>query len=195
MSLSKEEIITFNQEINKSLKNQYKLLENLLDWSRIQTGKMEFRPIRINLTEKVCDIINILNGNAVQKEICLINNVANDIFVNADQNMLQSIIQNLVSNAIKFTNHKGKIVIEAIEKDNFYHISVKDTGIGIHPKDVHKLFRIDIQFTMLGTEKEKGTGLGLNLCKELVEKHGGKIWAESEPGKGTTFIFTLPEDI
>jgi PAS domain S-box-containing protein len=195
MTLSKDEIMNFNQEIHRSLKNQYKLLENLLDWSRIQTGKMEFRPARLNLKEKVGDILNVLKGNAVQKEICLINNIQDNIFVNADPNMLQSVIQNLVSNAIKFTNHKGNISVDADEKNNFYNISVKDNGVGIDPKDIHKLFRIDVQFTMLGTEREKGTGIGLNLCKELVEKHGGKIWVESELGKGTTFIFTLPKDI
>ena len=156
---------------------------------------MEFRPVRLNLKEKVADILNVLRGNAVQKEICLINNIPENIFVNADPNMLQSVIQNLVSNAIKFTNHKGSISVDAEEKNNIYNISVKDNGVGIDQKDIHKLFRIDVQFTMLGTEREKGTGIGLNLCKELIEKHGGKIWVESELGKGTTFIFTLPKDI
>ena len=108
--------------------------------------------------------------------------------------MIQSIIQNLVSNAIKFTECKGKIIIKAVKKDDFIEISVKDDGIGIDAKDIYKLFRIDVQFTKLGTAKERGTGLGLNLCKELVEKHGGKIWAESEVGKGTTFTFTIPRD-
>ena len=193
-TLSKDEILNFNKEIHKSLKNQYRLLENLLEWSRIQTGKLEYQPVKINLNEKVNDVFNILIGNAVKKEISLINNVVKNTYIKADQNMIQSIIQNLVSNAIKFTECKGKIIIKAVKKDDFIEISVKDDGIGIDAKDIYKLFRIDVQFTKLGTAKERGTGLGLNLCKELVEKHGGKIWAESEVGKGTTFTFTIPRD-
>ena len=156
---------------------------------------MEYQPLKINLNEKVNDILNILNGNAIKKEISLVNEVNSDILVKADQNMIQSIIQNLVSNAIKFTDCKGKIVVSAVKKDSMVEISVKDNGVGIDPKDLYKLFRIDVQFTKLGTAREKGTGLGLNLCKELVEKHGGRIWADSKLGKGTTFTFTLPLDI
>ena len=194
-TLSKEEMMNFSKEIHKSLKNQYRLLENLLEWSRFQRGKMEYQPVKINLNEKVVDIINVLIGNAASKKISLVNNVGNNIFIKADQNMIQSVIQNLVSNAIKFTECKGKITVNAVEKDGMVEISVADNGVGIDPKDLYKLFRIDVQFSKLGTAREKGTGLGLNLCKELVEKHGGQIWANSVLGKGTTFTFTIPKDV
>lgn len=192
MSMEKGEIINFNKEIHKALKNQYRLLENLLEWSRIQTGKLEYQPVKVNLFEKVNDVINVLMGNAVKKEISLINNVSNDVILKADQNMIQSILQNLISNAIKFTNIKGEININAVERPGFAEISIADNGIGIDSKDLNFLFRIDVQYSRLGTAKEKGTGLGLGLCKELVEKHGGKIWAESKLGSGTTFTFTVP---
>ena len=105
--------------------------------------------------------------------------------------MINTILRNLLANAIKFTPQLGKIFVSLAKNDEFYEVSIKDNGIGIAEENIHKLFRIDSKFTTLGTEKERGTGLGLILCKEFVEKHGGRIWAKSELGKGSTFIFSL----
>ncbi len=190
--LTIEETRNFNREMYKTLKNQFKLLENLLEWSRIQTGKMEYFPSNLDLRIRVSEVANILMGNAVKKGIDLSNEIRPNLYVYADENMLRTILHNLISNAIKFTHTYGQITIEAIPKNGEVEISISDNGVGITAEEIEKLFRIDIQFTKPGTSKEKGTGLGLMLCKELVEKHGGKIKVESEPGKGSKFIFTLP---
>ncbi len=191
---SREEIAKFASEMNSSLKNQFKLLENLLEWSRLQTGRMQYAPVKINLMEKVNDIIALLSGNALKKNISIINNVLNNAFVWADANMLQSILQNLLANAIKFTKSGGTIAVTSESTDKkMVRIFVKDTGVGISKNNLQKIFRTDSTVTTQGTENERGTGLGLLLCKEMIERHGGTISVESELEKGTTFFFTLPE--
>jgi PAS domain S-box-containing protein len=191
--LSAEERTRFIKEINNTLKNQFKLVENLLDWSRLQTGRMIYSPEKINLHETVESNFQLLKPKSVSKNIALINQVSQDIFVFADVYMFQSILQNLVSNAIKFSNSGGKVTVLAEEDNNVVNISIVDTGIGISQADIEKIFKLDIQHTTLGTENEKGTGLGLIICKELVEKNGGKIWIESEIGNGTKFFVKLPK--
>ncbi len=190
-SISKEERDRFIRELNHTIKNQYKLVENLLDWSRIQTGRMEFSPEKINLSESIDSNISLLNANASAKKIELINQVHDNVFVTADLNMLQSVIQNLISNAIKFTNSGGQVTISSEAKNDTIEISIKDTGVGMSKEDIENIFRIDKHHSTLGTAQEKGTGLGLIICKELVEKNNGKIWIESELKKGSKFIFTL----
>ncbi len=190
-SISKEERDRFIRELNNTIKNQYKLVENLLDWSRIQTGRMEFLPEKINLSESVDSNISLLNQNALIKNIELINQVQNNNFVFADLNMLQSVIQNLISNAIKFTRPNGKVIISSETRNNHVEISVKDTGVGMSKDVLENLFRIDKHHSTLGTSQEKGTGLGLIICKELIEKNEGEIWIESEANKGSKFTFTL----
>ncbi|MCL5029385.1 MAG: PAS domain S-box protein [Bacteroidetes bacterium] len=190
-SITKEERDRFIRELNNTIKNQYKLVENLLDWSRIQTGRMEFLPEKINLAESVESNISLLNQNALAKNIELVNLVQNDFFVFADLNMLQSVIQNLISNAIKFTNPDGKVTISSEEKNSHIEISVSDTGVGMSNDVLNNIFRIDKHHSTLGTAQEKGTGLGLIICKELVEKNQGIIWIESEIKKGSKFTFTL----
>ena len=190
-SISKEERDRFIRELNNTIKNQYKLVENLLDWSRIQTGRMEFLPEKINLSESVDSNISLLNQNALIKNIELINQVQNNNFVFADLNMLQSVIQNLISNAIKFTRPNGKVIISSETRNNHVEISVKDTGVGMSKDVLENLFRIDKHHSTLGTSQEKGTGLGLIICKELIEKNEGEIWIESETNKGSKFTFTL----
>jgi len=111
----------------------------------------------------------------------------------ADENMFKTIMRNLVSNGIKFTNEGGSVYLTAIANEKFVNLGIQDSGIGLSRENINKLFRIDLNYTTLGTNKERGTGLGLVLCKELVEKNGGKIWVESEVGKGTKFIFSLPK--
>ncbi|MGE5362901.1 MAG: ATP-binding protein [Bacteroidota bacterium] len=189
--LSKEEIKNFTIHINSYTKNLYNLTENLLQWSRLQTGKLDYQPIRVDLHDMVADALNILMANALKKSITLENSVPEDTLVWGDQNMLRSVIQNLVSNAIKFTNTEGTVAISCFESNEFYEIWVKDNGIGIRTEDQDKIFRIDTTHSTLGTAQEKGTGLGLILCRDLITKHGGNIWLESEPGEGSTFKFTL----
>jgi len=191
---SKEEITKFAAEMNNSLKNQFKLLENLLEWSRLQTGRMQYAPVTCNLLEKVNEVTSLLLGNALKKNITVASSVSPEIFALVDTNMLQSILQNLLANAIKFTRPGGNIEVSALSIDEkMISISVKDTGVGISPNSLHKIFRTDSTVTTPGTENEKGTGLGLLLCKEMIERHGGTISVESELEKGTTFFFTLPK--
>jgi PAS domain S-box-containing protein len=192
--LSSEERTRFIKDINSTLKNQFKLVENLLDWSRLQTGRMIYSPEKINLLETVESNFQLFKPKAVSKNIALIHKVPPEIFVFADAYMLESILQNLISNAIKFTKAGGKVTVLAEEDNNIVNISIVDTGIGISHLDIEKIFKLDIQHTTLGTEDEKGTGLGLIICKELIEKNGGKIWIESEIGNGTKFFVELPKD-
>jgi len=122
----------------------------------------------------------------------LIESLQNEIVLTADENMLNTVLRNLISNAIKFTPKGGQVKVEVEVEDSQVIISVSDTGIGMKPETIEKLFKIETSFTTRGTENEKGTGLGLLLCKEFIEKHEGKIWVESEEGKGSTFSFSLP---
>ncbi|MGE5409481.1 MAG: sensor histidine kinase, partial [Clostridiales bacterium] len=192
-TMSNEEIKSFVNNIHKSAMNVFNLLENLLQWSRIQTGRMEYVPARFDIYDIVEQAISVLLGNAVKKGIDIISEVPLNSLVIADCNMVSSVIQNLISNSIKFTSRGGTVKISVNELVKYFEISVSDNGLGIPQKDIDKLFRIDVHHTTAGTGNEKGTGLGLILCKELIEKNGGKIWAESTLGEGATFRFTLPK--
>jgi PAS domain S-box-containing protein len=178
--------------INTSAKNNLHLLENLLTWAKTQTEQIEFIPENLKLYPIVEEIFLVLNSSASLKNIKLISSLSDDIVAYADRCMLSTILRNLISNAIKFTNSGGKIDISAVSKQDHIEISVTDNGVGINEENQKKLFGADVNFTLLGTESESGTGLGLMLCKEFVEKHGGRIWVESEVGKGSKFAFTLP---
>jgi signal transduction histidine kinase len=191
-----DKIKEFVKYINDSSKQGFNLLENLLVWSRSQTGKITINPVTFNLNEIIRDNLYLHKNSAISKNIDLFSINCNESFVIADVNMISTVVRNLISNAIKYTSEGGKITIScSIEKaDNkqFRRVSVKDTGVGIAKKDIHKLFAIDNNFSTPGTRDEKGTGLGLILCHEFVEKNGGKIWVESEVGKGSNFIFLVP---
>lgn len=191
-TLTKEEIVNFTSGIKEISKNIFDHLNNLLEWSRISRGKFDFEPKKIDLAESASKAIELLSGNASKKGIDLISKVGNKVYVNADEYMLNSIFQNLISNAIKFTNMGGYAVISAQKKGDFIEVSVRDSGIGMSDEDLEKIFRLDKHYTIAGTANEQGTGLGLIICKEMVEKHGGKIWVESKKGFGSKFIFTLP---
>ena len=187
----------FISHIYFSIQNTYKLLEDLLLWARSQKGTIDFKPTKGKLNLFIEETYNLLNQLAQDREISLKNQIPEDLFVEADNNMLNTIVRNLVSNAIKFTAKKGTIIISAKSttgqnNNNFIEISVKDNGIGIKDESIENLFNIATNISTKGTENETGTGLGLILCKEFVEKHGGEIWAESEVGKGSTFLFTFP---
>ena len=163
-----------------------------MQWSRAQTGYISYSPVSIKLKDIIEETINLLLSDAQQKNITLESTVIAEIMVYADENMLKTILRNLIANAIKFTPNNGRIYIEAGNRKSEVEVIVGDTGVGISKEDIDKLFRIDTVFTTLGTADEKGTGLGLLLCKEFVEKHGGKIWIDSIEGKGSEFKFTLP---
>ncbi|MDA3911107.1 MAG: transporter substrate-binding domain-containing protein [Bacteroidales bacterium] len=179
------------QIINLSAKNTLVLLDNLLHWSKTQTGKNIYKPEKIHLSEIVREILELSKSLAKIKDISLEYTYNEDFEVYADVNMLKTILRNLISNAIKYTHSNGKIVISAVQNQNNIEITVTDNGVGMSEENRSKLFKIDTNITTPGTANEKGSGLGLILCKEFVEKHGGKIWAESEEGKGSTFYFTL----
>ena len=190
-SLNKLREITILQR--KSIDNLCSLLENLLIWTRIQRGMIEYKPQRIDIEYVVMWNVKLLKPDAEKKLITLKISVEKETYVYSDLNMLDTIVRNLISNAIKFTNNNGHIEISAISDQNIVVVSVSDTGIGISEKHLLKLFRIEDKYQRLGTSHEKGTGLGLILCKEFVERNGGKIWCESQIGAGSTFKFTLPK--
>lgn len=170
----------------------FRFLENLLDWANSHRGYMVFSPEFLSISDLVSEIIESQLEFAVKKNITLRNDIIDDVKILADRNMLIIILRNLVSNAIKFTPREGEIIVTTIKKDAFLEVSVKDSGVGVSEKVKNDLFNIGVNQSSKGTENEKGTGLGLILCKEFVQKHGGQIWVESEPGKGSTFKFTLP---
>ncbi len=180
------------EHVYKSAERLYALLENLLTWSRIQRGAMKCKPEEFDLQEIAENNIDLFFSKAEQKRVLLKTSVQEGMGVYADYNMVNTVIRNLVSNALKFTSTDGIIEISAQNRNDHFEISVSDTGAGIPAEDLAKLFRIDVQYTNLGIDGEKGTGLGLILCQDLVEKNGGRIWVESEVAKGTTFRFTLP---
>lgn len=187
----KKQYIEFIQESSKSMLN---LVNSLLDWTRLQTGRINFEPERINVKHVISKAIQILSGTALQKQINLVSNLTKDFYVHADENLLLQVFNNLISNAIKFTKLNGNIIISAvadIEKRQV-RFSVKDDGVGMKKEDIAKLFKIDSKFTTSGTEGEKGSGLGLSLVSEIINKHGGTIWVESELEHGSEFIFTIP---
>jgi len=182
----------FSNIIHQSAKLTFNLLENLLDWSRSQTGNLKFNPETFDINELVLENLDLFQSTAKNKNIKFFNEVDYSIKVYADQNMIRTILRNLISNAIKFTNQGGFVRITSSLSKGFNTISVIDNGVGINYDDQEKLFRIDTNITRQGTEKERGTGLGLILCKEFVERNGGKIGFESQPGKGSRYFFTVP---
>ncbi|MCX6288038.1 MAG: PAS domain-containing sensor histidine kinase [Bacteroidetes bacterium] len=191
--LTQDQIQNMAVNMRKSATSIYSLLENLLDWSRLQRGVITCKPAPILLLPKVSADMAMALESAHKKEIELIFNVPEDLVVFADENMLGGILRNLASNAVKFTPKCGEVTIAAKAiPDKGVEISVKDTGIGMTKEMIRKLFSLDGNTNRKGTESEPSSGLGLIICKEFIEKHGGNLWAESEEGKGTTFYFTLP---
>lgn len=169
------------------------LLENLLEWSRTQTGVIKFNPSEINISETVKKCIGVILPHSGNKNITVSNNVPDNVSLFADEYMLETILRNLLSNAVKYTPVSGSVIVSVKEYEEHFEITVKDSGIGISMDVQSKLFKLDLSSSMPGTADEKGTGLGLILCKEFVESHGGTIWAESEQGKGSEFKFTIPK--
>jgi signal transduction histidine kinase len=188
-----EERKQFIQQIKSSAENTYSLLQNLLSWASTQSGKAVIIKEKIDIAKLSQEAIILLKPIAKNKKISIDSQVNSKTTAYADKNMISTVLLNLVSNAVKFTPHKGKIEVRAIEKNNHLEIEIADTGIGISDENMKKLFKPDVKFHTPGTDKEKGTGLGLLLCKEFVEKNDGSIWVESTEGKGSSFHFSLPK--
>ena len=178
--------------IYNSSRHAHDLLENLLTWAKMQTKSLQYSPQIIDIQVKIAESLELLEGASAKKNIRIEVIADEEILIFADVNMFSAVIRNLVGNAIKFTHENGNISIHVNKKENFCQIMVIDDGVGISEENIQKIFRIDSNHSTLGTNGEKGTGLGLVLCKEFVEKHNGQIRVESEPGKGSRFIFTLP---
>ena len=178
--------------VSDSAQNLFNLLEELLTWVQSQTGKIPFNPIQFNFTTICNEVVEQLKHNASVKNISIKQLAAESTMVLADIDMFKTILRNLLSNAIKFSNLGGLITINAVQNPSNITISVSDNGVGMTPKEASKLFDVSQKHSTIGTQNEIGTGLGLLLCKEFVEKHGGKIWVESKVNKGSKFSFTLP---
>ena len=187
-----EEQKFYVRTIHDSSHQLYSLVENLLSWSRTQRDKMTFEPVEMNISVVIENILILLKPDFTQKNISLEKQLMPEMKVYADKNMIELVIRNLITNALKFTPENGRIMISVTEKDQHIGIEINDNGIGISPEDQAKLFRIDSNFSRKGTMGEGGTGLGLIICKEFVEKNNGRLWAISNPGKGSSFFFTIP---
>jgi PAS domain S-box-containing protein len=192
--LDRDKIAEYAELVNSAAVETLRLLENLLDWARLQQNAITFDPSEFSVVEVVQEVINLLAENAGQKSISLIYNIPAGLNLLADRNMVTTIIRNLVSNAIKFSPFNKLIKIQSVETETSVKISVIDQGNGISKENQHKLFKLESNFSTHGTNNEKGTGLGLILCKEFITKHGGEIRVESEEGKGSEFCFTIPKN-
>lgn len=181
--------------VYNSTNNTLKLLDELLIWVISQNKEKSFNPVKINLYELLAEEIKSMIISARQKQISLNHTIEPNINVTADLQMVKTVLRNLIGNAIKYTNINGVISINAVRSKQFVEVAVIDDGIGLSSDDQKSLFRIESFHTTEGTNNEKGTGLGLLLCKEFIEMHGGNIWIESQPGRGSRFAFTLPEYI
>jgi PAS domain S-box-containing protein len=188
-----KEIQSFIQTMRTSASNLYRLLENLLEWSQIKRGIIQFEPENLPLIKVVNETTELIQNAAARKEIEIVHQIPEGLQVKADQKMLETILRNLASNAVKYTPKGGTITFAATAGSDCVSITVSDTGIGMNEKLLENLFRIDVNTNRPGTEGEPSTGLGLMLCKEFVEKHGGKISVESELNKGSSFSFNLPK--
>ena len=190
--LDEEEKVQMLKSINKSAEFIYNLLENLLTWSKSQRGRIEYNPTIFNLTGLIQVNINLHKVPAGTKGVILQSGLQDDIQAYGDREMINTVLRNLINNAVKFTDKGGTVEVFVNKQDEYIEVQVKDEGVGISPENLERLFRIDVKFKSKGTKGETGTGLGLILCKEFVEKNGGKIRVESKEGEGTSFFFTIP---
>ena len=193
--LTSQKLKYYIGSINNAANSLLDLVENLLNWARTQTHKISITPKSFDLYNIIDQNVSLLKFNAEKKSIQIKNNIKEGTIIIADINLLTTVIRNLLANALKFTDNNGSVEINMKEKSKYFEVYVSDTGIGISENDLDRLFRIDIDTTSIGDSSEKGTGLGLILCKEFIEMIGGNIRAESELGKGSSFIFTVLKKI
>jgi len=189
---SSEEIKEYLTLLLQSSQQGYNLLENLLNWSRSQTGKLKVSAKVLNVSELIDASVELMLNNAAAKNLKIINNVSFDILAFADENMITTVLRNLLSNAIKFTPQGGSIRFEATKQKKMIEICIADNGMGMTEETMASLFKLDVFTSTLGTNKETGTGLGIILCKEFIEKNNGKLWVESSLNNGTIFYFSIP---
>ncbi|NNJ88797.1 MAG: tetratricopeptide repeat protein [Eudoraea sp.] len=191
--MNKTEFFDFIPKLKNDIDHIYFTLNNLLTWGNSQMHGSKIKPSVVTLESLVDENINLLSEVADSKSIKIISELTGNTLVWSDSNQIDIVVRNLISNALKFTPNNGMITIKALEKDDLWEVSVRDTGVGMDKMTVEKLFKKNANITTYGTNNEKGTGLGLSLCKEMIEKNGGSIWVESTLRKGSTFFFTLPK--
>ncbi len=191
-NFSEDERRKFAADIHQSTNNIFRLLQNLLEWSRSQTGRLTFNPREIEFKKVINNAVSVLLSLAEQKNIAIQLTYDDNLTLFADPQMIETVLRNLINNAIKFTPASGKIEITAMQADGQINLCVKDSGVGISQEDIQNLFQIDSTVKRKGTNNEDGSGLGLILCKEFVYKNNGRIWVESSPGEGSSFFFTVP---
>lgn len=187
----KEDVIEYSSVINQSARRIFNLLQNLLVWSRMKNGKMNYSPKPVRIDELISDSMMILSPIAQNKEINLSWEVNSDITATIDPNMINSVLQNLVTNAIKFTERGGSVTVKAFAESDQLKFIISDSGVGMSEEQIMKLFKLNKTSSARGTDDEVGTGLGLIICKEFIELHHGKIWVESTPGQGSDFCFSV----
>ena len=187
-----DEIKEYTDMIIQSSNKATNLLKNLMDWSRSQTGRIAFIPANIDMVGLINETIALYTDIAAQKSITIIKELPATLPVVADKDMLATVLRNLISNAIKFTRPEGEIKISAQLLQDEIQVKISDNGVGIPKIGIEKLFQISSKYSTSGTNNEQGTGLGLILCKDFIDKHHGKIWVESVEDKGSDFVFTLP---
>ncbi|XWN35804.1 MAG: HAMP domain-containing sensor histidine kinase [Balneola sp.] len=187
-----DNVIEYSQMIADTTKRTNALFSNLLDWAASQTGELKMNHAVNNLDECLDETIALLQEHQQKKDIS-IQRENTDIKITADPNGLKTVLRNLISNALKFTPKKGLIKISAKKNKENIVISVSDSGVGIQNEMIHTIFKSDTYISTEGTDDEQGTGIGLSLCKEMIDRHEGKIWAESQPDKGSTFYFSIPD--
>jgi len=185
-------IVEYSDIIQQSSKRAMDLLMNLVEWSQSQIGRMVFNPEYFVIGELIDEVILLLSDAAKLKSIIIRKALLPNTIVYADKNMISTVLRNLISNAIKFTHLNGEIIIPIVKKEGEIIVSVDDNGVGMTQDKIDRIFQIDENYSTPGTQNEKGTGLGVIICKKFVEKHGGKIWVDSKVGIGSTFYFSLP---
>ncbi len=192
--LSKEKNKEYSKYIYESSQKLFNLLQNLLQWSKSQLGNIKYSPTKVNIKEIVSDVILLLEMPSKDKQITITNNINDNTTAFADKNIVSLVIRNLISNAIKFSYTKGDIYIYSETNKNNIIVAVEDYGEGIKEENLPKLFDIGLSYSTKGTANEEGTGLGLVLCKELIENSGGKIWVDKNKEKSSIFKFSLPKN-
>jgi signal transduction histidine kinase len=191
-TLTKEEIKMLSGDVDKSLKNLFALLENLLEWARSQTGNIDFKASAFDMSAMLKENQELLTPLAQKKNITIVNDSEENLSVTAHRHSINTVVRNLISNAIKFTPVGGEVVLSTSRVNKHIQIMVADNGVGMGKESMKRLFKLGTKVSTLGTSQEKGTGLGLILCKDFVEKNGGTIGVESVEGKGSKFYFTVP---